>query len=93
MFEPGARVVCVDGKFPPDIRDFFNALPVQGREYVVRDLVPGIGWSLREEPAVYLVGVVNLPNEKGTEPGFACRRFREVETVAEIQTAERSDVA
>ena len=41
MFEPGARVVCVDDRFPPGIRDIFNALPVKGREYVVRDLVRG----------------------------------------------------
>ena len=93
MFEPGSRVVCVDDRFPPGIRDIFNALPVKGREYVVRDLVPGVGWKLNEEPAVYLVELVNLPNEKGTEPGFACRRFREVETVVEYATASMGESA
>ncbi len=91
MFMPGQRVVCVDDSFPEGIRDIFNALPVKGREYVVRDMVPGINWKLGEEPAIYLVELVNLPNEHGIEPGFASRRFAEMEEITETNYAGETD--
>lgn len=81
MFEVGQKVVCVDDRFPDGIRDIFNSLPVKGRLYTVRDVVMGVGWggSANQDfqPSVYLRELKNLPNEKGTEPGFACRRFAE----------------
>jgi len=94
MFEPGQRVACVNDQFPPDIRDYYNALPVKDRVYTVRDVVPGIQWDLKETAAVYLAELVNLPNARGTEPGFGVWRFRELleteghseETVAEPET-------
>lgn len=89
MFEPGQKVVCIDDRFPEGIRDIFNALPVKGRHYTVRDLVPGINWGLAQEPAVYLAELVNLPNSHGTEPGFACWRFREIEEIEELEHAEK----
>jgi len=88
MFEPGQKVICIDDRFPDGIRDYFNALPTKGRLYVIRDLVPGIGWKMNEEPAVYLVELVNLPNQHGIEPGFACSRFAEPEEIEEFATAE-----
>ena len=95
MFEPGQRVICVDDRFPDGIRDIFNALPVKGTTYVVRDLVPGIGWKLKEEPAIYLVELVNHPNAHGIEPGFACWRFAEPEEEENTEyahaTAEQDD--
>lgn len=92
MFEPGQKVVCIDDRFPDGIRDIFNALPVKGRQYTVRDLVPGINWQLGEEPAVYLRELVNLPNSHGTEPGFACWRFRELEEIEAEQLAEAEEL-
>lgn len=86
MFEPGAKVICVDDRFPPGILDIFNALPVKGSLYTVRDIVPGAGFGGRDkdqQPAVYLVELVNLPNRHGIEPGFACRRFVEPEEIAD----------
>jgi len=90
MFEPGQRVICIDDSFPDGIRDIFNALPVKGQQYTVRDLVPGVGWKLNEEPAVYLVELVNMPNQHGIEPGFACRRFAEPEEEEEVVYATES---
>ncbi len=83
MFEPGQRVVCVDDSFPDGIRDIFNALPVKGRTYTVRDIVPGWNFKLNEEPAIYIEELVNLPNEHNIEPGFACHRFADQEEVEE----------
>ena len=93
MWDVGARVVCVDDRFPDGIRDFFNALPVKGRGYVVRDIVPGQDWKLNGQPAIYLVELVNLPNEHGIEPGFACWRFADQEEVAlETETKEYAEL-
>lgn len=83
MFEPGQKVICVDGKFPEWIHVFLDSLPIEGETYTVRDLVPGTGWNLKEEPAVYLVEIVNPLNKAGIERGFACRRFVEPEEVME----------
>jgi hypothetical protein len=81
MFEPSEKVVCVDDKFPPDIRDYFNALPVKGRIYTVRDIVGGLNWDLSQTVAVLLHELKNHPNEHGIEPGFAPHRFALMEEV------------
>ena len=67
-----------------------NALPVAGSSYTIRDLVPGVAWNLAEEPAVYLCELVNLPNRHNIEPGFACRRFVELEEFVEHSEEEES---
>lgn len=85
MFEPGQKVVCVDDSFPPGALDVFNALPSKGSLYTVRDVVPGVQWDWKETVAVYLVELVNKPNQHGFEPGFAPHRFAEPE---EIQMEE-----
>ena len=93
MFEPGQQVVCVDDRFPDGIRDYLNALPVKGRVYIVRDIVPGQDWGLNGQPAIYLVELVNLPNEHGIEPGFACWRFADQEEVSmEQETKECAEL-
>jgi len=89
MFCPNQKITCINDSFPPDIRDYFNALPVKGNMYTVRDIVPGTTWKLKEEPAVYLVELVNMPNAHGIEPGFACRRFAEPEDVIEEMETEQ----
>lgn len=83
MFEPGQKVICINDKFPEGIRDYYNALPVKGKQYVVRDLVPGNSFSGQETPAVYLEELHNLPNQHGIEPGFQCHRFAEIEEIQE----------
>ena len=91
MFECGAKVVCVDDAFPLGIRDIMNALPRKGAEYTVRDVVPGSGWGGREkdqQPSVYLVELVNQPNQHGVEPGFACRRFVDIEELSAFDSVE-----
>ena len=85
----GTKVVCVDDSFPAGINDVYNALPVKDRVYIIRDVVPGWDFKLKEQMAIYLVELVNLPNEHGIEPGFKIDRFREVdEDLEELSTAE-----
>lgn len=81
MFEPSEKVVCVDDKFPADIRDYYSALPVKDRTYTVRDIVGGLNWDNTPTVAVLLVELHNLPNEHGIEPGFAPHRFARPEEV------------
>ena len=86
MFEPDQKVICINDDFPPGILDIFNALPVKGTIYTVRDVVPGSGWLGRDndqQPAIYLHELTNLPNRHGIEPGFACHRFAEPEELTE----------
>lgn len=81
MFEPGEKVVCVNDSFGMGIRDIYNALPKKGTVYTIRDIVPGQDFACKETVAVYLVELVNLPNEHKIEPGFQCLRFKSLETL------------
>jgi hypothetical protein len=80
MFEPSEKVVCVDDKFPPDVRDYMSALPKKGNIYTVRDIVGGLNWDGSPTIAVLLNELHNLPNRHGIEPGFAPHRFALPET-------------
>lgn len=77
MFDINSKVVCIDDRFPPGINDIFNALPVQGGVYTVRDIVPAQTFQLAPTCGVLLAELVNRPNRHGIEPGFDPRRFRE----------------
>lgn len=79
MFDLGARVVCIDDKFPQGIYDIYNALPKKGKVYHVRDVVPAQTFGLKETCAILLEELPNNPNKYGIEPGFLSGRFREVE--------------
>ena len=76
MFEPGEEILRVNDKFPPDIRDYYNALPRRGCIYTVRDIIPAQDWKGRTTIAVLLEECVNLPDPHGRgEFGFAHYRF------------------
>lgn len=81
MFEPGAKVVCVDDKFPRGIEEFYDRLPVKNETYTVRDIVPGHTFECKETATVYLEELINTPNLHNIEPGFQCCRFVEPEEV------------
>lgn len=89
MFEPGARVTCINDRFPTGINDIMNALPRKGSVYTVRDIVPGVTFGMNETISIYLEELVNRPNQHGIEPGFHCSRFREAKP-HEIKKAEAS---
>ncbi len=92
MFEPSEKVVCINDKFPPDIRDYMSALPVKGRIYTVRDVVGGINWNGSQTIAVLLNELHNLPNQHGIEPGFAPHRFALPETI-ELNSVQYEKIA
>src|SRR5687767_11767652 len=88
----GEKVVCIDGKFPLGIEEFYVALPVDGQVYVIRDMIAGGTWSGAPEIAVYLIG---LQNPKSDEPpyferGFSIKRVRPLDKVQGRATAEES---
>ena len=88
MFEPGTKVVCIDGRFPASVTKYLAELPQQGSTYTVRDIIPAQGWSGDETCAVLLVEIVNPPTAhrpEWGECGFAPSRFRELDEDTEVE--------
>jgi hypothetical protein len=81
MFLPGQKVVCVNDHFPLGIERYFPSLPKEGQQYIIRDIVPGIGPRGGEgEIAVYLVEIIGSINDHGIERGFNAERFAPLQT-------------
>jgi hypothetical protein len=101
MFEPGQRVVCIDdSNFPTYLLgSVYEAFPVKGKTYVVRDIVPAsesmsVFWKKGADAntcAVLLQGIRNKANKHGVESGYKPQRFRELEeeTVESYQELEK----
>lgn len=100
MFAPGQRVVCIDDKgFPTHLLgSVYEAFPVEGKTYVVRDIVPA-NESLRvfttkaanknaHTCAVLLQGIRNKPNAHGVESGYKPQRFKPLDEVTEEKESE-----
>jgi hypothetical protein len=91
MFEPGQRVVCIDDSGFPTylLGSVYEAFPVKGKTYVVRDIVPAsesmkvffdkAGKVDANTCAVLLQGIRNKANKHGVESGYKPQRFRELE--------------
>jgi hypothetical protein len=84
----GDKVVCVDDKFPPDIRKLYDALPVKDTTYVVRDIRLGINLTLEGDVSVLLIGLVNpkADSKANLERGFRADRFRPLEELQNENT-------
>ena len=80
MFDINEKVICVDDKFKEGILDYYNALPVKGKIYTVRDILPGLKFNMKESVAIVLQELQNRPNRHGIEPAFMLERFRELTT-------------
>lgn len=81
----GAKVICIDDRFPTDLLIYYNCLPIKGKTYTIRDM--GIGVSSKNEVGEVVVYLQELKNPKSTKPpfperGFAQWRFREIEKTA-----------
>ena len=86
--EVGNHVICIDGKFRPDIIALYDALPVENQQYVVRDVLLGQTPMPKSEGTarILLVGMRNPEVRPGVERGFDARRFRKPE---EIKSSEQ----
>jgi hypothetical protein len=105
MFEPGQRVVCIDdSNFPTYLLgSVYEAFPVKGKTYVVRDIVPAsesmaIFFKKGKDVdantcAVLLQGIRNKPNKHGVESGYKPQRFRELEEDTEESHREQEQFA
>lgn len=90
MFITGQKVVCINGKFAPQIAALYLALPKEGETYTVRGSTVGVhhdgkGTRVEGEICVYLVGLINPTGPKGNERGFLADRFKPLE---ELTTEE-----
>jgi len=75
----GQKVVCVDDVFPPEVAQFYAALPKKDATYVIRNVVMGVNWKAEPgEVCLYLVGLNNPLSDKPPFPerGFNSERFR-----------------
>ncbi len=100
MFDIGEKVVCVDDRFHPEIAFMFDALPVKGEVYTVRDCDMGRakwtsaqkGWDSVEMKVLLqeLVNGVDPSTAKGcpSELGFAARRFAPLTDITELEEIE-----
>lgn len=101
MFEPGEKVVCVNGDFPALVRRIYKSLPVKDEVYTVRECAlgrvkSGGGGDSGVSYLVLLVELVNGPDpymhpDKAEELGFRSDRFApviDVEQEAEMEFAE-----
>lgn len=75
----GQKVVCIDDKFPEGISKLYDALPIAGVTYLVRDV--SLGVNLKNEPgevAITLEGLINPCSKTAPHPerAFNAERFR-----------------
>lgn len=90
-FRPGAKVVCLNDRFPPAAGPCFQSLPCAGRVYTLRTLIVlpehltrRLIWSCT------LAECLPLASTKDKECGFNLRRFRPVEDdLARARVRER----
>ena len=94
MFIVGQKVVCIDGKFDPQIQKFYTAMPEEGRTYVVRSVCVGVSPKGEEgEIAVTLVGMKNPRSSTPPFPerGFKAERFRSLEEIQGRETESKPE--
>jgi hypothetical protein len=94
----GQKVVCVDDNFPPEVAQFYIALPKKDQIYVIRNVVMGVNWKAEPgEVCLYLVGLNNPRSDKPPFPerGFNSERFRPLnsdEDTAELLNIEPAEL-
>lgn len=89
MFEPGQKVVCVNGRFPLGIHKYYAEVPKEGCVYTIRDIVPAVNFRCEEgEVAAYLVEIAGPLNIHGIERGFNVNRFAPLNDLTNFARAE-----
>lgn len=85
----GQKVVCINDTFPPEVAQFYVALPQKGKVYVIRNVLVGVNINGNVgEVCLYLIG---LHNPKSAAPpfperGFNSERFAPLEELQQRNT-------
>ena len=87
---PGQRVICIDGKFAPDVWKWADAIPREGEIYTIQRVYDGKNRITdRREPGVDLVEVDTLlPGSLKGRLGWYAGRFAPVD-LEEVSTKKR----
>src|SRR3954447_2986060 len=91
----GQKVVCVDDKFPPEILQFYTALPKKDSVYVIRQVQIGVSWKMEEgEICLYLIGLHNPKSATAPfrERGFNAERFRPLDEIKDHATEQEPEM-
>lgn len=92
MFEPGTKVMCINGTFGKNARGIHKKKPKKGVIYTVRDIIASQSaegpWH--DVPGVLLEEIVNPIAVNGCEPTFLYNRFADIETYMEMLEKEAS---
>lgn len=89
-FYPGQRVICINGKFAPDVWEWAAAIPREGEIYTIQRIYNGMNRITdRREPGVDLVEVDTfLPGSLRKRLGWYAGRFAPVD-LKEVSTRKR----
>jgi hypothetical protein len=87
---PGQRVICIDGKFAPDVWEWAAAIPRESEIYTIQRVYNGMNRITdRTEPGVDLVEVDTLlPGSLKGRLGWYAGRFAPVD-LEEVSTKKR----
>jgi hypothetical protein len=71
--KPGSRVICINSEFNDQALEHLSALPKEGKEYIVRDIIPD---PAGESPAgITLEGLVNPKGWTASKNGMVIVEF------------------
>ena len=74
---PGQRVICINGKFAPDVWEWAAAIPREGEIYTIQRIYNGMNRiTNRREPGVDLVEVDTFLAGSLKGPWLVCRTLR-----------------
>lgn len=84
MFQPGQKVVCVNGEFHPTVWEWADCVPIEGETYTVQRVLNAIcPLDQSYGPALHLAELVNPVNAAGREVAFSDWRFAPLNEMAD----------
>jgi hypothetical protein len=90
----GQKVLCVNGEFDASIVEWADAVPVEGKEYTVRNIILALDHGSGAEGLAYHLLEFNNPKtSSGGEVGFSISRFIPVEDEVLEAVVEENDAA
>ena len=71
--KPGSKVICINSEFNGQALDNLHALPKEGKEYIVRDIIPDPAGD--SPPGITLEGLVNPKGWTASKNGMVIVEF------------------